>query len=319
MNKMNILSLFDGVSCGQLALNRVGINYNNYYASEIDKSAMKVTQSNFPSTIQLGDIKNWKNWNIDWVSIDLVLSGFCCQSFSFSGKGLNFQDERGKLFFIFAEILNHIKQFNPDVLFLAENVVMKKEYEAVINDCLGVEPILIDSALVSAQMRKRLYWTNIKNVQLPDDYGIKLIDILEDDSKLNPGAIRGRYLNKATIVGRRLNENGQREDYNKAIPITQCLEVRKVNRDKSNCLTTVDKDNVITNLPVGRYPDAFKNKLPYRYYTLRELCRLQTIPENYFDGIVSESAARKAIGNGWTVDIISHILRNINNECIKSF
>ena len=122
----------------------------------------------------------------------------------------------------------------------------------------------------------------------------------------NPAAIRGRRLNKATIVGRRLDENGHRKDNDKTTPITQCLEVRATNTDKSNCLTTVDKDNVLTPLPIGRYPDAFKNNLPFRYYTTKEMCRLQTVPDNFLN-MIPDSAARKALGNGWTVDVIAHI------------
>lgn len=117
---------------------------------------------------------------------------------------------------------------------------------------------------------------------------------------------------KATILGRRLNSRGKRDDYNKLIPITQCLEVRERNRDKSNCLTTVDKDNVLTTMPIGRHPDAFKNKLPFRYYTLVEYCRLQTVPENYFGSLVSENKAKKLVGNAWTVDVIVHILKNLD-------
>jgi DNA (cytosine-5)-methyltransferase 3A len=124
---------------------------------------------------------------------------------------------------------------------------------------------------------------------------------------INPAAIRGRKLNKATILGRRLNERGVRDDYNKEVPITQCLEVRATNTNKSNCLTTVEKDNVLTIMPIGRHRDAFKNKLPFRYYTLKEYCRLQTVPETFFDNIVSESQAKKMLGNGWTADVIAHI------------
>lgn len=184
---------------------------------------------------------------------------------------------------------------------------MKKEYQDVISKYLGVEPIKINSALVSAQNRVRLYWTNIPGVTQPEDKGINLIDILETDDLINPAAVRGRRLNKATIIGRRLNERGVRDDYNKDVPITQCLEVRASNTNKSNCLTTVEKDNVLTTMPIGRHKDAFKNKLPFRYYTLKEYCRLQTVPENYFDGLVSESQAKKMLGNGWNVNTIAHI------------
>jgi site-specific DNA-cytosine methylase len=108
-----------------------------------------------------------------------------------------------------------------------------------------------------------------------------------------------------------LNEQGKRDDYNKNIPISQCLEVRASNRDKSNCITTVAKDNVLTTMPIGRHVDAFKKKLPFRYYTIKEYCRLQTVPDDYFDGVASENQIRKMIGNGWTVDVIAHIFKEI--------
>lgn len=296
---MNVLSLFDGMSCGQIALNRANIQYNNYFASEIDKNAIKVTQHHYPDTVQLGDVTK-----IEFIAtkIDLLIGGSPCQGFSFAGKQLNFDDPRSKLFFEFVRLIDECKP----TYFLLENVVMKKEYEDVITQYLGVEPIKINSSLVSAQNRVRLYWTNIPNVKEPEDRNISLSDILEDDSIINPGAIRGRRLNKATIIGRRLNPNGKRKDYDKDIPITQCLEVRATNTNKSNCLTTVDKDNVLTTMPIGRHPNAFKDKLPFRYYTLKEYERLQTIPENY-TSVVSTSQAKKMIGNAWTVDVISHI------------
>jgi len=296
---MNVLSLFDGMSCGQIALNRAGIKYDMYFASEIDKNAIKVTQHNYPNTVQLGDVTK-----IEFIvsKIDLLIGGSPCQGFSFAGKQLNFDDPRSKLFFEFVRLIDECKP----TYFLLENVVMKKEYEDVITQYLGVEPIKINSSLVSAQNRVRLYWTNIPNVKEPEDRNISLSDILEDDSIINPGAIRGRRLNKATIIGRRLNSDGKRKDYDKDVPITQCLEVRATNINKSNCLTTVDKDNVLTTMPIGRHPNAFKDKLPFRYYTLKEYERLQTIPEGYTN-IVSTSQAKKMIGNGWTVDVIAHI------------
>lgn len=300
-----VLSLFDGMSCGQIALNRAGVSYGKYYASEIDKHAIKVTQHNYPDTIQLGSVTEIKG--TDLPQIDLLIGGSPCQGFSFSGKQLNFEDPRSKLFFEFVRL---IKECKPKY-WLLENVVMKKEFEQVITEHLGVEPIKINSALVSAQNRERLYWANFP-IEQPSDKGIKLIDILEDTEMIGPSAIRGRRLNKATILGRRLNDKGKREDYNKEIPITQCLEVRATNRDKSNCLTTVAKDNVLTTMPIGRHPDAFKNNLPFRYYTVKEYCRLQTVPENYFDGVATENQIRKMIGNGWTVDVIAHIFGGLS-------
>jgi DNA (cytosine-5)-methyltransferase 3A len=288
------------MSCGQIALNRVGITYDNYYASEIDKHAIKVTQHNYPNTIQLGDVTKIKS--SDLPKIDLLIGGSPCQGFSFSGKQLNFDDPRSKLFFEFVRL---VKECQPKY-WLLENVVMKKEFEQVITEQLGVEPVKINSSLVSAQNRVRLYWANFDIVE-PKDRGIKLNDILEDVETLG----QTTNLNKATILGRRLNDKGIREDYNKNIPITQCLEVRASNRDKSNCITTVAKDNVLTTMPIGRHPDAFKNKLPFRYFTTKEYCRLQTVPDDYFDGVATENQIRKMIGNGWTVDVIAHIFQGL--------
>ena len=189
---------------------------------------------------------------------------------------------------------------------------MKEELQKQISEHLGVQPININSRLVSAQNRERLYWANFEITQ-PTDKGINLIDILETDDLINPIATRGQRLNKAVILGRRLNERGVRDDYNKDVPITQCLEVRATNTNKSNCLTTVEKDNVLTIMPVGRHSNVFFLKLPFRYYTLKEYCRLQTVPENYFAGI-SESQSKIMIGNGWTIDVISHIFRSMLKE-----
>lgn len=300
----NIISLFDGVSCGQIALNRLGITYDYYYASEIDKHSIKVTQSNYPNTVQLGDITKINGYDLP--KIDLLIGGSPCQSFSSAGTRLGFDGKSG----LFWEYVRILKEVKPKY-FLLENVVMKKEWQDIISDALGVQPVKINSSLVSAQNRERLYWANF-NIEQPEDKNINLHDILETDDYINPSAIRGRKLNKATIIGRRLNSRGVRDDYNKDIPITQCLEVRATNTNKSNCLTTVEKDNVLTTMPIGRHIDAFKNKLPFRYYTLKEYCRLQTIPENYFTGIVSDSQAKKMIGNGWTVDVIVHILGQLN-------
>lgn len=133
---MNVLSLFDGMSCGQIALNCIGINPEVYYASEVDKYAIKVTQANFPNTVQLGDVTQWQSWNIDWSSIDLLIGGSPCQGFSFAGKQLAFDDPRSKLFFVYVDILNHIKSVNPRIKFMLENVKMKKEFLAVITESL---------------------------------------------------------------------------------------------------------------------------------------------------------------------------------------
>ena len=160
---ITVLSLFDGMSCGQIALKQLGVNILKYYASEIDKYAIAQTQFNFPDTIQLGSVENWRSWNIDWKSIDLILAGSPCQGFSFAGKQLAFDDPRSKLFFVFIDILNHIRKLNPNVKFLLENVDMKRKHMKIISDYCGVFPVNINSNLVSAQNRNRWYWTNEKS------------------------------------------------------------------------------------------------------------------------------------------------------------
>lgn len=190
---INVLSCFDGMSCGQIALKELGVKINKYYASEVDKFAINQTQLNFPETIQLGDVSYWREWDINWKSIDLVIGGFCCQSFSSAGNQKGFKDDRGRLFFDFADIVDNVIKNNPVAKFLGENVRMSKEHQAVIDERLGVRPVEINSSLVSAQNRVRLYWTNIKTKKIglfgetysdipqPKDRGIYLKDILEEN------------------------------------------------------------------------------------------------------------------------------------------
>lgn len=305
---MRVLSLFDGICCGHLALERAGIKIDSYDAYEIEKNAIKATETNFPDVVQHGDV-TIEDFTKYKGKIDLLIGGSPCTNLSMAGNGQGLKGSQSKLFYEYARA---IKEAQPKY-FLLENVIMKKEWEDIITNILGVEPIEINSSLVSAQNRRRLYWTNIPNVTLPEDKKITLEDILEDIEFPNPAAIRCRRLNKATIVGRRLDENGHRKDTDKTIPITQCLEVRATNTDKSNCLTTVDKDNVLTPLSIGRHPDAFKNNLPFRYYTTKEMCRLQTVPDDFLN-MIPDSAARKALGNGWTVDVIAHIFSFLPDE-----
>lgn len=404
---INVLSLFDGMSCGQIALDKLGVKVNKYFACEIDKYAMQVTQHNFPDTIQLGDVQFVTKETFGNHKIDLVIGGSPCQGFSFAGKMLNFDDPRSKLFF---EYVRLVKDLKPKY-FLLENVNMKKESQDIITDYMGVEPIEINSALVSAQTRKRLYWTNIPNVGQPEDKGIVLKDIIEygmageapvkhtdrnrrhlkdvegkslcttatmykgagnngmtliqvDDKLRHPEATKKGYaeagdgegldltfpqsktrrgramkdksncltaashemgiveehkeLRPATIVGRRLNERGVREDYNKDVPRTQCLQV-KHNSDKSGTLTTVEKDNVLSENEPGRYPNAYEDKkLVWRKLTPLECERLQTVPDGYTlvlgdngKQLVSDSQRYKMLGNGWTIDVITHIMKNM--------
>ena len=290
---MNVLSLFDGMSCGQIALERACIHVDRYYASEVDKYAIQVTQQNYPNTVQLGDVTNWREWDIDWRSIDLLIGGSPCQGFSYSGKELNFNDPRSKLFFYYVEILNHIRSLNPNIKFMLENVKMRQAFADVITDKLGVTPLLIDSALLSAQRRLRYYWVNW-DVQQPSDANIKLSSVLQSDYNYNP----------AKVVGRKLNEFGKRDDSLKQKNI-QYLEV-KADNSKMWCLTTVQKDSVLTPLSAGRHAPPYE----YRRLTPVECERLQTVPDNYTD-CVSNTQRYKMIGNGFTVDVIAHILKQL--------
>lgn len=192
---MNVLSLFDGMSCGQIALCELGIKVDRYYASEINKHAIKQTQLNFPDTIQLGDVRSVHAKDLP--KIDLLIGGSPCQGFSFAGKQLNFNDPRSALFFEFVRVLNECREINPDVKFLLENVRMKREYEQVISDTLGIKPVMINSTLVSAQNRVRLYWSNIRtapdglfeiktDIPQPEDRGIYLWDIIEEQRAVSP-------------------------------------------------------------------------------------------------------------------------------------
>lgn len=310
---MRVVSAFDGMSCGQLALQRAGIPYNEYFSFEIDKFAVSIAQKNFPNTWQLGGIENWKQWGLN--NVDLLIGGSPCQGFSFAGKQLNFNDPRSKLFFHFVDMLNHYKP----LYFLLENVVMRKDFQDIISNFLGTEPIKINSALVSAQNRKRLYWTNIPNVTQPKDQGILLKDV-----------IAGR------IVGRARNAEGKRIDHKGSVAgkTTQEIEINK-NPGKTNALSTVQKDNIL--IPVIKSNGSFKIKSDksqcidanyckgvdnhgqrtiincggqYRKLTPIECERLQTIPDNYTEG-VSNTQRYKMLGNGWTIDVIAHLLRGV--------
>lgn len=281
---MNVLSLFDGMSCGQIALERAGIKVNNYFASEIDKYAIKVTKDNYPNTIQLGDVTNVKGGNYN-----LLIGGSPCQGFSFAGKQLNFNDPRSALFFEYVRILNETRLVNPNVKFLLENVVMKKEYQDVISNLLGVEPIMINSSLVSAQNRKRLYWTNIPNITIPEDKGIFLKDILiegnyKEHSISNFNPIKKNNYIQFDVSGKGYNSQQDRAFYK--------------------------------NVKFGCFPSsraATKRKLYlgnnlYRNLTQTECERLQTVPDGYtMVDKVSEGAALGMLGNGWTVDVVAHI------------
>lgn len=358
---MNVLSLFDGISCGMVALERANIKVDKYYSSEVDRYAIAVSEKNYKEIIRLGDVTKWKGWDIDWSSVDLLIGGSPCQGFSFAGKQLNFEDERSKLFFEYVDILSHIKKQNPEVLFLLENVRMKKEYRDVITRFLKVEPILINSSLVSAQNRKRLYWTNINGVDQPEDKGILLKDIVHEytDFKYILTDSQKEWLKK--------NGQFQFEELNRYIvPFDKTLQIleKEVEKGKVGYFNTDSQGNriyyihdksvtlcgeaggkgaktglylfgCITPDRVGKRQNGQRFSDRNKFYTLTaqdkhgvliegyirkltpiECERLQTLPDSYTEyeikgKHISDNQRYKMLGNAWTVDVITHILRYI--------
>ena len=272
-----VLSVFDGMSCGQLALQRSGIEYKEYYASEIDKHAIAVTQHNFPNTKQLGSIIELKTENLP--KIDLFIGGSPCQSFSSFGNGKGFDGKSG-LFWEYVRVLKELKLKNPNIKFMLENVNMKKEWCDIISNELGVEPIAFNSNLVSAQNRDRLYWTNI-NFIVPEDKNILFADILEN--------LPFREIPKCFY-----------KNWGDKMRIDKGLNW--VKNKKANCLTT---KNCHTNQYLLN-----EDKSLCRLLTANEFEKLQTVPLNYTN-IVSNTERFKMLGNGWTVDVIAHIFNGL--------
>ena len=291
---MNVLSLFDGMSCGQIALNRAGIKYDNYYASEIDKYAIQVTQHNYPNTIQLGSITELITELTP--KIDLVIGGSPCQSFSRSGDGTGFDGKSG----LFWEYVRVLKELNPKY-FLLENVVMKKEWEKIITDAMGVEPVMIDSKFFSAQKRQRLYWTNIPFDKNIEDKNINILDILQPNGNekiindhpvvldIKDGVFK---IKNATKTGYLYAKHG--DCVNLEVPNSKTRRGR-VSNGKTNTLNTACNYGVIVDGTL-------------RELNILEYERLQTLPDNYTSP-ASLNERKKMIGNGWTVDVITHIFK----------
>ena len=323
----NVLSLFDGMSCGQIALQRAGIKVENYFASEIDKYAIQVAKHNYPNTKHIGSVVDVKG--SDLPQIDLLIGGSPCQGFSFAGKQLNFDDPRSKLFFEFVRLKN---ECNP-TYFLLENVKMKKEYEDIITEYLGVKPIAINSELFSAQDRKRIYWTNINFKALPTENKLTVEDILEDevDVKYYIEPKRSVVICENEVKKRKIAFIGSNSQGNRIYNIhgkSVCLcgeggglgaktglyalpcltpdrlEKRqngrrfKPSNSKFYTLTAMDKHGILT--------DNFIRKL-----TPIECERLQTVPDNYTK-IASDNQRYRMLGNGWTVDVIAHIFGGLS-------
>lgn len=298
---MNVLSLFDGISCARLALDRAGIKYDKYYASEIDKYAIQVAMKNYPDTIQLGDVTQIDFSKLE--NIGLICAGSPCQGFSFAGKQLNFNDPRSKLFF---EFVRAVKTLRPKY-FLLENVKMKKEHQDVISDLLGVAPVKINSSLVSAQNRERLYWANFP-ISQPEDKGILLEDIIEkgEVDRQKSFCLDANYFKGGNL--KQYFEKHRRQlvfNYSSSGRGNGRVEGRFTVAKKSLTLTAAGASSraltgVIKTKPI----------LSWRKLTVKECERLQTIPDGYTEGI-SNSQRYKCLGNAWTVDVVAHILKGI--------
>lgn len=318
---MNVLSLFDGMACGLVALKRAGIQVDNYFASEIDKYAIQIAKKNHPEIQHLGDVKNFAQWFEFLPKIDLIIGGSPCQGFSYGGKGGNFYDHRSELFFKYVYC---VKLYKPR-LFLLENVLMKDEYVKKISRLLGVEPVKIDSCLVSAQTRKRLYWCNWVVTQ-PEDQKIFLKNIIDPD-------IDDKYLlsncYKCSLAKPNLDVFGNRVE-------TKRLDQMQVNyrldkptfRNKPVIASVIENDtpsglsrqrdrlySIFSKSPcitatTGREIkiDHGEDKYDWRVLTPVECERLQTLPDNYTEG-VPENQRYTMLGNGWTVAVIEHIFK----------
>jgi len=298
---VNVLSLFDGMSCGRIALERAGLPVTNYFASEVDKYAMEVSKKNYPDIEQLGDVTNNCFWDLP--QIDLLIGGSPCQGFSFAGKQLDFDDPRSKLFFTFIDC---IEAFKPKY-FLLENVGMKKQSEDVITNILGVEPIEINSNLVSAQNRKRLYWTNIPNVKKPEDKGIVLKDILEPLPDC-PIGVKVREKSNCLRVGGKSSPFGSKQIWDSPFQRITKKGKLKPSITKAACLTGGGNSG-------GNHSDMdiLHTEYSTRRYSVTECERLQTVPDDYTEG-VSNSQRYKMLGNGWTVDVIAHIFKQLKES-----
>ena len=298
---MNVLSLFDGISCGQIALERAGINVDKYFASEIKKYAIKVTQEHYPNTIQLGDAtklsyKNGvlcsENGEFNIGKIDLLIGGSPCQDFSIlkaNNKGL--QGEKSKLFYEYLRLLDSIKPR----YFLLENVKMKKESEKQINEYLGVKGIHINSNLVSYQNRPRIYWTNIPDVTVPTNKNIDFQDYKDTDYEYCK-----KFKVRKTPSRERMWDNG---NGNGKGTITSCNNITY--SKKIGCLTR--KQDRCPNSGLIEFEDFC------RYLTRREIELAQTLPEGYTNSL-SYNQMQDVCGDGWTIDVIAHIFSFLKEE-----
>jgi DNA (cytosine-5)-methyltransferase 3A len=339
---MNVVSLFNGMNTGRQALENVGIKVNKYYSSEIKPYAIELTQHHFPDTIQVGDVTKWKEWDIDWSKIDLILSGSPCQDLSAAGKRAGIHGKKSSLFFTFVDILNHCKSLNPNVLFLQENVGSASKLDVgVMSRALGVYPVRINSKLVTAQLRDRYYWSNIRtkedgmfgdlvtDIPQPKDRGIMFKDILTSG-----------YVDTNKHVALKMQNNINNQASQKSLKhrnettgmITLIYEVNNELRCKTN--TTKGYDVVTENdcldlsfptsttrrgrVTKGKSPclmESNNNLYSYKDGIVRtvnqvEMERLQGFPDGY-TSILSKAKAGSLLGDGWTLPVIEHIFKFI--------
>jgi site-specific DNA-cytosine methylase len=274
---MIVLSLFNGMNTGRQALENVGIKVDKYYSSEIKPYAIELTQYHFPDTIQLGDVTKWRDWAIDWKSIDLVLSGSPCQDLSAAGKRAGINGKKSSLFFTFVEILEHIKELNPKVLFLQENVGSAPKLDiGIMSRALGIYPVRINSSLVTAQLRDRYYWSNIKTKKT-------MFDIVTD---IPQPKNRGILFKDIITSGKVERQKGLALLQSESRTVTSQDSIKK--RAKRQFTNIIYENNLVRTV----------NKI--------EMCRLQGFPDNYCD-ILSTSKAGSLLGDGWTLPIIEHI------------
>lgn len=305
---MNVLSLFDGISCGRIALERAEIPVEKYYASEIDKNAIAISKKNYPDIIQLGDVTKWREWDIPWGEIDLLIGGSPCQGFSAAGKLLNFDDPRSKLFFCFVDILNHMKRFNPNVKFLLENVKMKKEWQDIISNSLDCAPVSIDSAVITPMRRARVYWFNW-NAPAPKANGKTLKDIC-DCAANNSLFISNERFEKLTyfkdgnlyiknLPGKEIKV----EEFDGVVLSRSWQTYMPLVKQKSHCIRAANPNDVGVAVMTNQ-------GLRFRIFSVEEMEKMQTLPVGYTSASgVSVRSQKACIGNGWTVDVIAHILK----------
>ena len=283
---MNVLSLFNGMSTGHTALDNVGIKVGKYYSSEIKAAAIKLTQHHYPNTIQLGDVTKWREWNIDWKSLDMVLSGSPCQDLSIAGKRKGLEGERSGLFWVFVDILNYIKELNPNVLFLQENVGSAPKLDVgIMSRALGVYPVRINSKLVTAQLRDRYYWSNIRTA--PDGlFGDIVTDISQPKDR--------------KIMFKDIVQGGAVKSDKAGTLIEGCYKMFIKDEDK--------QDKYLKKVTEQGYqtPPLINEESKVRTVNKVEMCRLQGFPDNWCD-ILTKNQAGSLLGDGWTLPIIEHI------------